>query len=228
MHISYGDIHRKNVSDVFTAANQCGLGTNKDINSGNPIGLGMGAATAHEGRRVTASGAYLSNVPPNLNITLNSTVAKVLLSADGKTAQGVVTIDGRQFFARHEIVISGGALNSPQILLLSGIGPAEELAQLQIPVLADHPQVGKNLQDHCASPLTVLQKPGTSQWACFTEEETPEASSMSQLFMPSPMGWFKGDAVYKSSEFKALPEQTQQYLMKPTVPIFEICTVSWT
>ncbi len=188
-----------------------------------------------EGLRTTAS-AYLKDSPPNLTILINSTVTKVLIS--GRRTTGVRTIDGRDFYAKRDVILSGGALNSPQLLMLSGIGPAAELKKHGIPVIQDLAEVGKNLQDHCFSTATLLQNPGTNDRMTFeTNAEAVAAARaqhtkdksglMSSLYCSTPMGWFKNDAVFLSEEYKALDKNTQQHLKKPTVPIFEIATVSF-
>lgn len=69
--------------------------------------------------------------------------------------------------ATKEVILSAGALDTPKILLLSGIGPAGELEQLKIKVVKDIPGVGRHLLDHSFTPLTILQKPGTNDRANF-------------------------------------------------------------
>jgi choline dehydrogenase-like flavoprotein len=138
----------------------------------------------------------------------------------------------------YDVILSGGALYSPHLLMLSGIGPAEELKKHGIPVVQDLPDIGKNLQDHCFSTAVLLQRPGTDDRSEF-EGMSPEAmaatraqhtkdkkSILSSLYCSVPMGWFKNDAVYMSEEFKALDKHTQEFLKKPHVPIYELATVS--
>lgn len=81
------------------------MGVNPDVNSGNPIGMGMGAGCMYDGERTTAAD-YLNNAPSNLTIMVNSPAAKVLFS--GEKATGIKTIDGREFHARHDVVLSLG------------------------------------------------------------------------------------------------------------------------
>lgn len=196
--------------DVFQAAEQVGFGINPDVNSGNPIGMGIGTVCIHKGVRVTSSSAYLpKNPPPNLTVVTDAHVEKVIL--DGQAAVAVQTIDGRRYNARREVIISGGALNSPQILLLSGIGPPAELQKHGIPVLHELPQVGENLQDHCSSTAGIVVKKD--------HDKTFRQS-------PTPMGWFRIPAVLDSDEFKGLPEPMQEYLQKANVPSWEMATVS--
>lgn len=177
----------------------------------------------------------MEDAPPNLTVILNSPVAKVLIS--GNKATGVKTIDGRDFYATRDVILSGGALNSPQLLLLSGVGPAAELKKHGIPVIRDLPEVGKNLQDHCFSTATLLQNQGTNDRMTFetnaegvavarAQHTKDKSGLMSSLYCSTPMGWFKNDAVLSSEEYKALDKYTQEHLKKPTVPIFEITTAS--
>jgi choline dehydrogenase-like flavoprotein len=128
--LSYATKFEKGLEDVFIAAEEVGMGVNPDVNSGNPIGMGMGAACMYQGARTTAA-AYLENAPSNLTVAVNSTVAKVILS--GKKAKGIKTIDSKEYHAKKDVILSGGALNSPQLLMLSGIGPADELQKHGIP-----------------------------------------------------------------------------------------------
>lgn len=121
--------------------------------------------------------------------------------------------------------------------MLSGIGPADELKKHNIPLVYELPEVGKNLQDHCFSTATLLQKSGTNDR--MTYETSPEAiaeakaqhakdktGKLNEMYCGVPMGWFKNDAVMKSEEFQALDERTKRHLERETVPTMEIATVS--
>lgn len=238
LHLSYAKVWEKNIADIFTAAAQVRLGNNLDVNSGNPIGMGMGAACLYEGKRTTAS-SYLRSPPQNLTIITDSPIAKILLDSSSKKATGALTISGVIYRASKEVILSAGALNTPQILMLSGIGPASELQKHSIEQLHDLPQVGQNLQDHCFAPVTILLKPGSNDRAAFACDEAAMTAAKEQLakdgtgplaslYCSTPMGWFKDSNVLNSSEFAELPQDIQRQLSKPTVPIFEIATVSAT
>lgn len=186
----------------------------------------------YQGARTTAA-SYLKNAPSNLTVAVNSTVANVLL--DGKKAKGIKTIDGKEYFAKRDVILSGGALNSPQLLMLSGIGPTDELQKHGIPVLHELPDVGKHLQDHCFATATLLQKPGTNDRMTFeTDQKAVEAARaqhtkdktglMAELYCSTPMGWFKNDKIFETAEYKALDKHIQDHIKKPTVPIFELTT----
>lgn len=219
---------------VFRAAEETGMGVNPDVNSGNPIGMGIGAACMYKGSRTTAS-SYLADAPSNLTIVTEAAVAKVLFK-DGKHAYGVQCIDGREFTAKNEVVLAGGALNSPQLLMLSGVGPKDELKKHGIEVVQELEEVGKNMQDHCFSTATLLQKEGTNDRMTFASDSAAMAAAkvqyekdktgvMAEMYCGTPMGWFKNEAVVQSSEFKELDAELQEYIQKPTVPIYEIATV---
>lgn len=90
----------------------------------------------------------------NLHIMLNTTVTKVLVHPKSKNAQGVEAVDAfghtMKILAKKEVIVAGGAVNSPQVLLLSGIGPKEDLTRVGIRPIVDLPGVGKNLHNHVA------------------------------------------------------------------------------
>lgn len=172
--------------------------------------MGLASVCIYKGLRLTASDAYLTNPPSNLTIIPNAPIAKILFKFT--TAVGVQTTDGRQYFSKNEIVLSGGSIGSPQILMLSGVGSAVDLEKHGIPVVLDLPMVGQNLQDHCFSPIGIAMK----------QDDISSAKGQS----PSPMGWFKLPELLASKEFADLPEHVQRAMKAPTNPHFEIATVS--
>ncbi|HVY99730.1 MAG TPA: GMC family oxidoreductase N-terminal domain-containing protein [Dongiaceae bacterium] len=140
------------ISDAFLdAAVATGLPRKKDLNRPPQIGIGFLQATQRNGRRCSAARAYLwpAQGRKNLETSTESVVSRVLF--DGQRASGVeFERGGRMHTARagRGIVLSAGALMSPQILLLSGVGPAEHLRSMGVPVVHDLPGVGANFQDH--------------------------------------------------------------------------------
>src|ERR1700710_2183607 len=106
---------------------------NGDINSGDSTGWSLGPSTFYGGLRTTAASAYLSSPQANLTIKVKSIVSQVLFD-DSKTVIGVKTLSGETYHASKEVIVSAGSLDTPKILLLSGVGPADELSALSIPV----------------------------------------------------------------------------------------------
>lgn len=146
------------ITDAWIAAAQAaGYRYNPDYNGPDQEGVSFFQLTARNGRRCSAAVAYLNPVKsrPNLRIITHALVQKVVL--DGTRATGVIYRDrsgaDHMVRAHKEVILSGGAINSPQILMLSGIGEAAQLQQHGIAVVADLPAVGKNLQDHLQARL---------------------------------------------------------------------------
>ncbi|WP_428672892.1 GMC family oxidoreductase [Reyranella sp.] len=136
---------------VIAAANEMGIPRTADFNTGDNNGVGYFHVNQKRGLRMSTARAFLKPVlnRPNLRLETGVLVEKVLV--EGRRAVGVqFRQDGRLVGARArgEIVLSAGAVGSPQILQLSGIGPADWLADLGIGVVKDTPGVGRNLQDH--------------------------------------------------------------------------------
>lgn len=134
----------------FEAVQQAGYPITKDVNGFQQEGFAKFDRNIHKGRRLSAARAYLHPVldRPNLTLKCYTHVNKVLF--DGKRATGVeISRFGRTKTVRgKEIILCGGAINTPQLLQLSGIGNAKELQALGIDVVNDLPGVGENLQDH--------------------------------------------------------------------------------
>ena len=146
------------ITDAWVAAAQAaGYPFNPDYNGAEQEGVGFFQLTARNGRRCSAAVAYLNPVKSrdNLQIITHAQVEKVVI--EGKRATAVTYTDRSGILqtvkARKEIILSGGAINSPQILMLSGIGEAAQLAENGIDVVQDLHGVGKNLQDHLQARL---------------------------------------------------------------------------
>lgn len=133
------------------AARQSGFTMVQDLNTPEPEGIGRYQVMQRDGQRCSAAAAYLTpnRGRPNLRIITGAIVDRVVM--EGKRAVGVVCrINGHatQVRAVHEVVLSAGALRTPQVLMLSGIGAPEELHRHRITVQHPLPGVGRNLQDH--------------------------------------------------------------------------------
>ena len=135
----------------FAAAREMGLAVTDDFNGPNPEGVGLYQLTVRNGMRWSAADAFLRPAlrRPNLKLVSRALVHRVLF--EGRRAIGVVFEQGGVLLtarARREVILSAGAVNSPQLLQLSGVGPGALLQQHGIGVLLDQPAVGGELQDH--------------------------------------------------------------------------------
>jgi choline dehydrogenase len=140
------------------AANALDIPRNDDFNGARQEGVGYHQTTTRNGRRCSTAVGYLRPAMqrPNLRVMTGALTEKVTF--EGRRAIGVAfRQNGRLMTARasREIILCGGAVNSPQLLMLSGIGPREHLMELGIPVLHDLPGVGQSLQDHYSAPVKL-------------------------------------------------------------------------
>lgn len=138
-----------------------------DFNGASQEGVGIYQVTQRRGQRHSAAAAYLrpAGGRPNLTVWTGAQATRVLF--DGTRATGIEFTRGgatERAEAAREVILCGGTVNSPQLLLLSGVGPADTLRAQGIPVIADLPGVGENLQDHaligvayaCTQPITLM------------------------------------------------------------------------
>lgn len=133
----------------FEAAAKLGIPRNEDVNAEKQDGVCYYQLTQRNARRSSAAMAYLGPIRgkrPNLEVRTGAAVRRLIVNRNRAT--GVELADGTRLDAACEVVLSSGAIGSPRLLQLSGIGPAEHLESLGIPVTCDQPGVGANLQDH--------------------------------------------------------------------------------
>jgi choline dehydrogenase len=137
----------------YAAARELALPVTDDFNGPQPEGLGCYQVTIRKGRRWSAADAFLRPALRRQNLALKTEawVSRVLIE-QGRAVGVEYVQDGltQRVTARREVILSGGAVNSPQLLQLSGIGPGPLLQSMGIPVLVENPAVGGNLQDHLA------------------------------------------------------------------------------
>ncbi|WP_024867751.1 GMC family oxidoreductase [Pseudoxanthomonas suwonensis] len=144
--------HRNPLSECFIEAGvQAGWGGNDDFNGPRQDGFGFYQVTQRDGARCSAAAAYLApaRTRPNLHVVTGALVRRIVVERGRTTAVEYAT--GRRLHragAAGEVLLSAGAVNSPQLLMLSGIGPAAQLRRHGLEVHADLPGVGGNLQDH--------------------------------------------------------------------------------
>lgn len=148
MHVSPMQPDRALFPAFMEAAHGLGYPDCPDFNIPRPEGFGMPDCTIRRGRRASSMRAFIDPIAgrPNLNVVANAVVTSVVI-VDGRAA-GVALADGRTLRCRGEVILSAGAFNSPHLLMLSGLGPAQALMAAGIAPLVDLPHVGRNLQDH--------------------------------------------------------------------------------
>ncbi len=163
--LNVSDVTTKHpVSDaVIAACEQAGIPRNDDVNAGAQEGATYYQLTVKNGQRCSAAVAYLHPAMnrPNLQVETNALAGRILF--EGKRAVGVEFRQNGQkrvAMARAEVILAGGAINSPQLLQLSGVGPGELLNRHGTEVVADLPGVGENLQDHYVMSVRYRLKAG--------------------------------------------------------------------
>ncbi|MGV6874088.1 GMC family oxidoreductase [Pseudochelatococcus sp. B33] len=143
------------------AGKEAGLSVNPDFNGADQDGIGVYEITTKDGLRMSAARAFLRPAMKraNLKIEMKAHARRILF--EGKRAVGVEYLRNGQTeraIANREVILCAGSVNSPQLLQLSGVGPATPLTQLGIPVVHDNPNVGANLQDHLAIKYTYRSR----------------------------------------------------------------------
>ncbi|MDF1629882.1 MAG: GMC family oxidoreductase N-terminal domain-containing protein [Alcanivoracaceae bacterium] len=207
------------VSDAFVrGCEEAGLPLNADMNGANQEGCGFFQITqTPQGKRCNAAASFLDEAEsrPNLKIISGAHVSRIMF--EGKAATGVEYFDltdNRKrvtLFASKEVILSAGVINSPQILKLSGVGPADELSAMNIPLVHDLPGVGENLQDHPDVILRHLDKSNScfslspnrhllKFWAGYFSNKAPF------IFTPTDAGGF-----IKSDPSEPIPDLQLQF-----------------
>ena len=154
------------LSNVFVDASaQAGIPPNADFNGAEQEGAGLYQVNQRAGRRESAAVAFLRPARSRTNLVVETGAMATHVLFEESRATGVAYLmDGQMNRAKAsgEVILAGGAINSPQLLMLSGIGPADHLQSHGIDVIADRTEVGRNLQDHLVVGLRhVSRKPGT-------------------------------------------------------------------
>lgn len=162
----YGTMRNPLHQAWFDAAQQAGYALTEDYNGERQEGFGRMDMTVRRGARCSAAKAYLRPAMKRANVTVLTHTLATQIVFEEKRAVGVTYERGGKsgtVRANREVILAGGPINSPQLLKLSGIGPADELRAHAIDVIADRPGVGANLQDHlefyfqmaCTQPVTL-------------------------------------------------------------------------
>jgi len=205
------------ITPAFVEAGvEAGLARNDDFNGAEQDGVGMYQVTQRGGLRASSAVAYLHPAAerPNLTVMPYMHVNRVLF--EGTRAVGVEASQmgqPQELRAEHEVILCGGAYNSPQLLMLSGVGPAEHLAMREIELLLDQPAVGENLSDHAAAfnvwttprPESLLQALEPAALEEFAASQTgPFASNLAES---GGFARVNGDAAAPNVQFHVAPVQ---------------------
>ncbi|XP_004928918.1 glucose dehydrogenase [FAD, quinone] [Bombyx mori] len=142
---------------LIKAYTEIGVKNLSDVNGVNQMGVTRAQTTIHNGIRISTARAFLSPITnrKNLHVIKNTLATKILFEKNTNIVSGIsIHRDGKDITVniKKELIVSGGSINSPQLLMLSGIGPKSDLKNLGIDVVADLP-VGENLQDHIYIPI---------------------------------------------------------------------------
>lgn len=173
LHVSAGKMANPLFQAWIEAGRQAGYPITEDMNGYQQEGVGRMDMTTHRGQRWSAAKAYLYPAMERPNVTVQSGVLTLRVIFEGRRAVGVEVARGSNSEILHcsrEVIISAGAINSPQLLQLSGVGPADRLREVGIEVFHDLPGVGENLQDHlevyvqhaASQPVSIY--PATQPW----------------------------------------------------------------
>jgi choline dehydrogenase-like flavoprotein len=202
---------------VGKALKAVGVKEIEDGNSGYPLGMSNKVENWRDGQRQPVNQVYDQS---GIHFMTETLVARISISVkDGtKTATGVKLVDGRHLHAKKEIIVSAGTYRSPQLLMLSGIGPSAELSYHGIPIIQDSPAVGQNFLDHL----------GLCTWWKLRHPEQGLAMGTKQWTNPAmykglPSDWIVASRASDSNMKIALdadhaPDDVKTHLLDPTTP----------
>ncbi len=205
------------VERYFAAAQEVGIPFNPDFNGARQEGVGPMQATISHGWRCSTAAAYLNPVRGRSNLTVLSHALATRLLFDGRRVSGVEYIrlgELDKAYAGGEVIVSAGALRSPQLLMLSGLGASGELQALGISVLEDLPGVGKNLQDHLHTRVRSEVSEGWT-YAPFVEEQRQRALASYESDKSGPLAsnFLEAGAFVKSRPEESSPGLQLFFLM---------------
>ena len=201
----------------FEAVQQAGYPLTDDVNGYRQEGFAPFDRNVHRGRRLSAARAYLHPVMSRKNLTVETLSMVTGLSLKGSRVTGVdYNRPGRgsKHVDAREVILCGGAINSPQLLLLSGIGPKADLEKLDIDVVADLPGVGSNLQDHLEVYIQYASKQPVSIGPWLKHRHKPRIGA-EWLFLRSGVGssnHFEAGGFIRSNDRVDYPNEMFHFL----------------
>lgn len=208
------------MSRAFVEAGlQCGFPANADFNGDDQEGVGLYQVTQRNGKRWSAVRAFIDPVRHRANLTIETGAHVERVLFDGRRATGVA-LRGRELRLRAggEVILSGGAVNSPQLLMLSGIGPAAELARHGIPPLHDAPEVGENLVDHLD--VTVMSSANGREPIGIAPSFIPRAIKAAWNFATKSTGELTSNVAEAGGFVKSDPSQQRPNLQFHFLPAY--------
>jgi len=205
---------------LVDAMAEVGIDHNPDFNADGQTGSGFYHLTQKDGERCSSAAAYITPALDRANLTVETEAQVTSVTFDDDRAVGVeYQQDGttRTAEARQEVVLSAGAINSPQLLMLSGIGPAEHLRDHGIEVRADRPGVGRDLQDHLKLGVVYEQTDGPPAPAPTSNVVETGCFVRTDDDLPAPNLQFHNAPVYLLEHGLGVPDDDRTFFtMMPT------------
>lgn len=199
---------------IADTARRAGLRVTDDFERDGPDGFGLPDITIHGGRRASTARRYVHQVRRRKNLVVKTDVCVTRIVMERSIAVGVEYAEGantKRVGARREIILSAGAYGSPKLLLLSGIGPADDVASVGITPVVDLPSVGKNLQEHPGTALTF----GTKDPMQFDRE-----LRLDRLISSVARWWLTGTGPVSTLPISAMAFiRTRQELERPDIEL---------
>ena len=241
--VGYGQTWQPIVEKCLLASQEAGHTLNTDHNDGDPEGVSVAQFNVDNGVRTTSSTAFLNvqarSSIQNLTVVTRTICAKVLF--EDKKAIGVELIPAKSdgtdkttiVRANKEIILSAGCFESSHILLLSGVGPANHLASLNIPVVHDLPAVGQNLRDHSALTCEFIIDPSIAGHNQLLNDPVAMKTALEEYkkYKTGPLAMFGASAavifsrlpqLFITKDFASLSENIQSFLANENRPGAEI------
>jgi 4-pyridoxate dehydrogenase len=204
---------------LLEAAREAGHPFTEDYNGASQDGFARGQATIKNGRRWSAAQAFLRPAMARGNVTLAQRALATRIIIDGKRAIGVEYVSGGETYRalpEREVILSAGVFNTPQLLMLSGIGPADHLREIGITPVVDLPGVGGNLQDHLAVTVQYFRNlPGPFQ-ALMRADRAALAMARAYLFGTGPAATLPGGVTGFLRTRENLPVPDIQFFTRGT------------
>jgi choline dehydrogenase len=174
------------------AAQECGLPYNEDFNGARQEGVGFYQTTTFNGRRRSSAESFLRKAEGRANLTIRTHARVHRVLFEGQRAIGVELETGEKLLAKREVILTAGAIATPKILQLSGIGPAAHLREHGVEVVSDVPGVGENFQDHLEA---TVQCETVDPISMFNEDKGLRAAGRMLQYMLTKTGLLTSNVV---------------------------------